>query len=213
MPTTTPPRGLYLITPDDADGDALLARTAPLLASGAVTWLQYRNKRVDAQTRARDAAALQTLSATHGVPLIINDDVALALAIGAAGVHLEEDRTSATDARIALGPQALLGASCYDQPSLARQAVANGASYVSFGAFFASRSKPTTHRATPAVFEATARLDVPRVAIGGLTPDNAGPAIAAGADLVAAIGGVYSAPDPVAAARAFQALFAKERGR
>ncbi|WDS35764.1 thiamine phosphate synthase [Pseudoxanthomonas sp.] len=208
MSTTTPPRGLYLITPDDADGDTLLACTAPLLASGAVTWLQYRNKRVDAPARARDAAALQALSAIHGVPLIINDDVPLALAIGAAGVHLEEDPTPVTDARTALGPQALLGASCYEQPALARQAVADGASYVSFGAFFPSTSKPTTHRATPDVLIQSATLGVPRVAIGGLTPGNAAPVIQAGADLVAVIGGIYRAPDPIAAARAFQALFA-----
>jgi thiamine-phosphate pyrophosphorylase len=208
MSHPAPPRGLYLITPDDAEGMQLLARTRPLLEAGVVTWLQYRNKRVAAAVRQHDAAALQALCVRHGVPLIINDDLPLALAIGAAGVHLEDDPTPLAQARAALGAQALLGASCYDQPALAERAVREGASHVSFGAFFASRSKPTSHRATPAVFAATATLGVPRVAIGGLTPDNAGPAIAAGADLVAAIGGVFEGPDPLAAARAFQALFA-----
>jgi len=207
MPTTTPPRGLYLITPDIADDAQLLARTQPLLDSGAVTWLQYRNKSADDAQRRRQAQSLLPLCQAAGVPLIINDDLELAIAIGAAGLHREDNATSLAELHAALGPQAL-GASCYDQPGLAEAAVREGASYVSFGAFFASRSKPTMHRATPAVFAATASLGVPRVAIGGLTPDNAGPAIAAGADLVAAIGGVFDAPDPVAAARAIQALFA-----
>lgn len=208
MSTTTPPRGLYLITPDSADDAQLLARTRPLLDSGAVTWLQYRNKSADDAQRRRQAEKLLPLCQAAGVPLIINDDLALALAVGAAGLHREDDTGTLAQLRTALGPHALLGASCYDQPALAQAAVREGASYVSFGAFFASRSKPTSHRATPAVFQATAWLGVPRVAIGGLTPDNAGPVVAAGADLVAVIGGVFDAPDPVAAARALQALFA-----
>lgn len=208
MPTTTPPRGLYLITQEADDGQTLLARTTPLLASGAVTWLQYRNRAADAPARLRQAVALQALCELHGIPLIINDDVQLARDVGAAGVHLEDNDIGVAAARTALGPQALVGASCYDQASLARQAVRDGASYVSFGAFFPSRSKPTSHRATTAVLRDTAALGVPRVAIGGLTPDNAGPIVAAGADLVAAIGGVYDAPDPIATVHAFQALFA-----
>ncbi len=208
MPTPPPPRGLYLITPDIADDAQLLARTRPLLASGAVTWLQYRNKSADASRRRHQAEGLLALCQASNVPLIINDDVELAVSIGAAGVHREDSTRELADMRATLGPQALLGASCYDQPALAERAVREGASYVSFGAFFASRSKPTTHRATPAVFDATIGLGVPRVAIGGLTPDNAGPAVAAGADLVAVIGGVFDAADPVAAAQAFQTLFA-----
>ncbi len=206
MPSSAP-RGLYLITPD-LDDTALLTRVQPLLDSGAVTWLQYRNKTADTAQRQRQANTLLPLCQAAGVPLIVNDDPDLARAIGAAGLHREDLNTPLADLRDALGPQALLGASCYDQPELAEAAVREGASYVSFGAFFASRSKPTTHRATSAVFAATRDLGVPRVAIGGLTPDNAGPAVAAGADLVAAIGGVFDAPDPVATARAFHALFA-----
>ncbi|MDQ1120094.1 MULTISPECIES: thiamine phosphate synthase [Pseudoxanthomonas] len=206
MPASLP-RGLYLLTPDLDDDAQLLARVRPLLDSGAVTWLQYRNKSVDDAQRARQAAALLPLCRAAGVPLIINDDAALAVELGAAGLHREDATTPLAELRAALGPDALLGASCYDQPALAYEAVEEGASYVSFGAFFASRSKPGPHRATTAVFDATAGLGVPRVAIGGLTPANAGPIIAAGADLVAAIGGVFDAPDPVATARALRALF------
>ncbi|MET1024968.1 MAG: thiamine phosphate synthase [Pseudoxanthomonas sp.] len=207
MTIAMPPRGLYLITQDTRDSQQLLARTRPLLEAGVVTWLQYRNRTADAARRRDEATALQALAKAAGVPLIINDDLALALDLAADGLHREDSETSLDALRAALGPQALLGASCYDQPALARAAVQAGASYVSFGAFFPSRSKPTTHRATTAVLDASATLGVPRVAIGGLTADNAAPVIDAGADLVAVIGGVYDAADPVAAARALRRLF------
>ena len=110
-------------------------------------------------------------------------------------------------ARAALGPQAIIGASCYDELDLARRAVAAGASYVAFGAFFPTRSKVTTRRATPTLLGEAAALGVPRVAIGGITPDNAPQAVAAGADLLAVIGGVFDAPDPVDAARRIASAF------
>ena len=135
------PRGVYLITPDETDTARLLARVRPLLAG--TTWLQYRNKAVDAATRRAQAQALQALCAEAEVPLIINDDAALAAAIGAAGVHLGEDDGDIAAARALLGPDAIIGASCYDQLQLAQRAVAAGASYVAFGAFFPSRSKAT----------------------------------------------------------------------
>ncbi|KRG70013.1 thiamine phosphate synthase [Pseudoxanthomonas dokdonensis] len=201
-----PPRGLYLITPDETDSERLLARVAPLLALD-VCWLQYRNKRADAGQRRQQAHALQTACAAAGVPLIINDDVALAADVGAAGVHLGEDDGDIAAARAALGADAIIGASCYDQLQLARQAVAAGASYVAFGAFFPSRSKQATRRASPQLLTQAASLNVPRVAIGGISPDNTGPLIAAGADLVAVIAGVFDAPDPIASARAYLACF------
>jgi thiamine-phosphate pyrophosphorylase len=196
------PRGLYLITPDEPDTDRLLARVRPLLSTG-VTWLQYRQKTADDALRHAQAAALQTACAQAGVPLIINDDVALARAVGAAGVHLGEDDGDIAAARATLGPQAIIGASCYDELARAQQAVAAGASYVAFGAFFPTRSKQTSRRATPALLAQAASLGVPRVAIGGITPDNMGPLVATGADLVAVIGGVFDAPDPVVAAKAY----------
>ena len=204
------PRGVYLITPDEADTARLLARVAPLLAAGA-TWLQYRNKGADPALCNAQARALQALCAAQGVPLIINDDVALAKAVGAAGVHLGEDDGDIAAARALLGRAALIGASCYDQLALAEDAVAAGADHVAFGAFFPSRSKATTRRAHPGLLRQSAALGVPRVAIGGLTPDNAGPLVAAGADLLAVISGVFDAPDPVATLHAYLACFQDPR--
>ncbi|MFT4197584.1 MAG: thiamine phosphate synthase [Pseudoxanthomonas sp.] len=201
------PRGLYLITPDEADTARLLARVAPLLGPG-VTWLQYRNKTADAPLRHAQAQALQALCEAAEVPLIVNDDAVLAREIGAAGAHLGEDDGALADARRLLGPRAILGASCYDRLDLAHAAVAAGASYVAFGAFFPTASKANTRRARPQLLGEAAPLGVPRVAIGGITPDNARPLVAAGADLVAVIGGVFGAADPRAAVRAYQACFA-----
>jgi thiamine-phosphate pyrophosphorylase len=202
-----PPRGLYLITPDEPHTATLLARVEPLLAAG-VTWLQYRNKAASDALRHEQASALQARCAAHGVPLIINDDVHLAHAVGAAGVHLGEDDGEVAAARERLGPEAIVGASCYDELVLARRAVAAGASYVAFGAFFPTRSKQTHRRAGVDLLAAAAPLAVPRVAIGGITPDNSPALVAAGADLIAVIAGVFDAPDPVAAVRAYQAAFA-----
>lgn len=202
------PRGLYLITPDDTDTARLLARTAPLLAEG-VTWLQYRNKTAGDALRHEQASALQSLCASAGVPLIINDDLRLAKSIGAAGVHLGEDDGDIVAARSLLGTHAIVGASCYDQGPLAERAVAAGASYVAFGAFFPTRSKTGTRQAGLELLARSAALGVPRVAIGGITPDNARGLVEAGADLVAVISGVYDAADPVAAVRAYRQCFGR----
>ena len=200
------PRGLYLITPDEADTARLLARTAPLLAAGA-TWLQYRNKAAGGVLRHEQASALQELCLRAGVPLIVNDDVRLAKAIGAAGVHLGEDDGDIAAARALLGAEAIIGSSCYDQRALAAAAVAAGADYVAFGAFFPTRSKTGTRHADPRLLGEAASLGVPRVAIGGITPDNTRSLVEAGADLVAVISGVYDAPDPVAAIHAYLRCF------
>ncbi len=200
------PRGVYLITPDEPDTARLLARTAPLLAAGA-TWLQYRNKSASNALRREQATALQALCAAHGVPLIVNDDPELAQAIGAAGVHLGGTDGDIGAARSLLGPDAIIGASCYDQLANAERAVAAGASYVAFGAFFPTTTKVTSSRAHPDLLRQSAALGVPRVAIGGLSPDNVGPIIDAGADLLAVVSGIYAAQDPVATQRAYLARF------
>ena len=206
-PSVRSARGLYLITPEEPDTARLLARVATVLPQA--TWLQYRQKDADAGRRLAQATALQALCVDAGVPLIVNDDVALAAAVGAAGVHLGEDDGDIAAARALLGPEAIVGASCYDEHALAERAVTTGASYVAFGAFFPTASKVTTRRATAALLTDAAALGVPRVAIGGITPDNMGPLVAAGADLVAVIGGVFEAADPVAAAKAYAAAFAR----
>jgi thiamine-phosphate pyrophosphorylase len=205
-----PPRGLYAITPDEPDTGRLLARVESVLRAGA-TWLQYRNKTASDDLRAEQALALQPLCRSLGVPLIINDDWALAAAIGAAGAHLGEDDGQLALARHEMGPDAVLGASCYDDASLARQAVFAGASYVAFGAFFPSPTKPNARQASLALLQETTGLGVPRVAIGGITPDNARPLVEAGADLVAVISGVFDAPDPAAATRAYLSCFESSR--
>ncbi len=201
-----PRRGLYAITPDEPDTGRLLARVETVLRAGAA-WLQYRNKPASDDLRAEQALALQPLCRSLDVPLIINDDWALAAAIGAAGVHLGEDDGEIALARHELGADAILGASCYDELRFARQAVFAGASYIAFGAFFPSATKPNARRATPDLLRDAAALGVPRVAIGGITPDNARPLIDAGADLIAVISGVFDAPDPAAATRAYLSCF------
>lgn len=198
-------RGLYLITPDEGDTPRLLARVAAVLPHAAL--LQYRNKTADAGLRQAQANALAVLCRDHGVPLVINDDAALALAVGAAGVHLGEDDGDIAAARSLLGPGAIVGVSCYDDLSRAETAAAAGAGYIAFGAFFPSTTKPNARHATPGLLRQSASLGLPRVAIGGITPDNACELVEAGADLLAVIGGVFDAPDPVAAARTISALF------
>ena len=199
------PRGLYLVTPDEADSARLLERVGPLLVHA--TWLQYRNKTAVPRVRAEQARLLQALCADAHVPLLVNDDARLAASIGAAGVHLGTEDGDIAAARDILGPTAIIGASCHDDLALADAAAAAGANYLAFGAFFPSSTKPTAHRATPALLHAAARHHLPLVAIGGITPDNGAIPIAAGADLLAVIGGVFDAPDPVAAARALRTLF------
>ena len=203
-------RGLYAITPDEPDTERLLARVRPVLQAGA-TWLQYRNKPAGEDLRTEQAMALLPLCRSAGVPLIINDDWALAAAIGADGAHLGEDDGEIALARHELGPDCILGASCYDDVRLARQAVFAGASYVAFGAFFPSSTKPNARRARPEMLTEAAALGVPRVAIGGISPDNARSLVAAGADLVAVISGVFDAPDPAAATRAYLSCFEESR--
>ena len=210
MNSRWPRRGLYAITPDEPDTDRLLARVRPVLSAGA-TWLQYRNKPASDELRTEQAMALLPLCRSAGVPLIINDDWALAAAVGADGAHLGEDDGEIALARHELGPDCILGASCYDDVRIARQAVFAGASYVAFGAFYPSPTKPNARRATPALLEEAAALGVPRVAIGGITPDNARSLVSAGADLIAVISGVFEAPDPAAAARAYLSCFQESR--
>lgn len=207
MNTPWPRRGLYAITPDDSDTERLLERVQQVLGAGA-SWLQYRNKRADAACREEQATRLLPLCRAHAVPLIVNDDWQLAAKIGADGAHLGRDDGQLSAARMALGPAALLGATCYDDPALARDAVANGASYVAFGAYFPSVTKPGARRATCGLLAGAAELGVPRVAIGGITPDNARPVIHAGADLIAVVSGLFGAADPAAATRAYLSCFA-----
>lgn len=198
-------RGVYLITPDDADTESLLARVDAVLGYAAL--LQYRNKSASPALRHAQAEALSARCAMRGVPLIVNDNITLAQAIGAAGVHLGEDDVDMGEARDVIGPERVIGVSCYNDLERARIAAASGAGYIAFGAFFPSTTKPNARRATFDLLRDSAAFGVPRVAIGGITPDNARSVVAAGADLIAVISGVFDAPDPVAAMRAYRACF------
>jgi thiamine-phosphate pyrophosphorylase len=203
---TMPPRGLYLLTPEEADSGRLAARVAPVLATGAVALLQLRCKQGDAARRREHALALRALCAAEGLPLVLNDDWRLAAELGL-GAHLGAQDGELREARAALAPGAILGASCYDQLERARVARDAGASYVAFGAFFASATKPLARRAPASLLGQARALGLPVVAIGGIGADNGATLLAAGADLLAVLGAVFDAADPPAAARAFQPLF------
>ena len=199
-------KGLYLLTPDEPDTRKLLARVAAVL--GEARLLQYRNKAADARLRREQAQALLPLCREAGVPLLINDDTELALRTGADGVHLGEDDGDPRAARTLLGADAIVGVSCYGDAGRARAAAAAGADYVAFGAFFPTATKPGARHASPSLLRQAAPLGVAREAIGGITPDKGRALVDAGADLLAVISGVFDAPDPLATARAYRALFA-----
>jgi thiamine-phosphate pyrophosphorylase len=204
MHPSFPARGLYAIT-DGPRGDLLAACAAALRGGAAV--LQYRDKSADAARRHSEAAALAALCTRHSAALIINDDVELAAAVGAAGVHLGEHDGDLARARARLGADAIIGVSCYDSLERARQLARAGADYLAFGAFFPSPTKPQARRATPGLLRAATALGKPLVAIGGITPDNARSLIEAGADFIAAVSGVFGDNAPEAAARRYAILF------
>lgn len=200
-----PRRGLYLITPDESDTARLVARTRAVIGSAVL--LQYRNKSADRGLRLEQASALLELCRVGGVQLVINDDADIASAIGADGVHLGEGDDAPATVRARFAKGGMIGVSCYDDLRRAETAAASGAAYLAFGAFFASPTKPAARRASPALLHEARRFRLPLVAIGGITPDNGRALIDAGADLIAVISGVFDAPDPVLAARAYAALF------
>ena len=201
-------RGLYLVTPDGLAGEDLMRRAAQALG-GRPALLQYRSKHPDAALRRTQAQALGALCRSAGVLFIVNDDVELALAVAADGVHLGRDDGDIGAARAMLGAQRIIGASCYDEWPRAAAAVAAGADYIAFGAVFASPTKPAAVRAPLELFARAQRaFDLPCAAIGGITLDNAHEPLAAGADLLAVVSDVFDAPDPGARAAAYRALFA-----
>lgn len=202
-----PIRGLYAITPEMADTEQLCALVEASLLGGA-SLLQYRNKAASHELRASQSRALLALCREHGVPMIINDSVELCLAIDADGVHLGSSDGNLAETRAHLGPDKILGASCYNRYELALEAKLSGADYVAFGACFASATKPDAPKADLALFsKARAGLGLPAVAIGGIDLDNTRQVINAGADAVAVVSALYSAADVTAAARQFSKLF------
>ena len=201
------PRGLYAITPDNLQARGLLDAAAEVLAGGARV-LQYRAKHRDRSTRLRDAKQLQSLCQRHGACFIINDDVQLAAEVAADGVHLGEDDQGLAIARRILGAESIIGVSCYDSLARAGEAQAAGADYLAFGAFFPSVSKQTRRRADLDTLRQAEGFGLPRVAIGGIRAENAGPLVAAGAHCVAVIDALWNAADRRVAAQNFARLFA-----
>jgi thiamine-phosphate pyrophosphorylase len=202
--------GLYAIADRTyLAADAFVPAVRAALAGGARV-IQYRDKSSDPDTRTRIAGELNALCRDAGMPFLINDDLALARSVGAAGVHLGRDDPEIGKARAALGDNAVIGVSCYNDLDRARAAQAAGADYVAFGRFFPSRTKPQAVPATSELLRAArAALEIPIVAIGGITPENGGSLIEAGADALAVIAGVFGQPDIRAAAARYALLFRK----
>ena len=200
-------KGLYLVTPDWDETEALIKATEIALTVG-VGLLQYRHKTASGELRLEQASALLTLCRQHNVPFIVNDHIDLCLKLDADGIHVGGTDASVAVVRTLIGKEKILGASCYGDFSLAEQAQIAGASYVAFGGFYPSRVKKY-EVSTPAsiVSKAKAELTVPVCVIGGMTPENAKPLVKEGADMVAAISSVYSAADIATAVREFAALF------
>jgi thiamine-phosphate pyrophosphorylase len=204
-------RGLYAITPDDADSARVEERVRALFAAAAdgCAALQYRNKTAAPELRLEQARRLAPLARASGVPFIVNDDIELAAAVGADGVHLGREDGEILAARRAL-PGKLLGISCYDSLAAARAAVVAGANYIAFGSVFPSGTKPGAVRAPLRLFREARVLGVPLVAIGGITLENGAGVLDAGADALAVISALFDAPDIGARAQQFARLFAAE---
>lgn len=203
-----PLRGLYAIADSAVIGRGRLVDATAHAIDGGAALVQYRRKdAMDADALA-ELHALRALCRARAVPLIVNDDVALARALDADGVHLGGDDAALPDARAALGATRVIGASCYNRLRDALQARAAGADYVAFGSFFPSAVKPHAVRATPDLLGAARqRTGLAVVAIGGITPDNGAALVAAGADALAVISGLFARDDIEAAARRYAALF------
>lgn len=200
--------GVYAVTDPvlcSATGPGVAVEHALL---GGAALVQYRNKQADGVQREREAGELLGICRRYGRPLIINDDLELTLRLQADGVHIGADDGEPRAARAALPAGGLLGVSCYDSLERALEAEKAGADYVAFGSLFASKTKPRARRAPLSLLtEARSRLRVPIVAIGGITLDNAAQVIAAGADCIAVVGGLFDTPDIGSRAAGLAACF------
>lgn len=196
---------LYLISPLDVAGP-FPDRLARALDAGPVAAFQFRVKDVNEHEAARLAEPLQAVCAARDVAFIVNDSISLAKRIGADGVHLGQDDGTVEDARNRLGRDAQIGVTCHNSRHLAMEAGEAGADYVAFGAFFPTMTKQTEHRAEPDILTWWQSLmEIPCVAIGGITPENCAPLVSAGADFLAVSGAVWNG-DEAAAVRAFAAV-------
>ena len=205
----TPPCQLYLVSPLDVGGD-FPAQLDAALAAGPVAAFQFRVKGIDQHEAAALAEPLQAICAAHDVAFIVNDSVSLAKRLNADGVHLGQSDGDVADARAQLGKSFQIGATCHNSRHLAMEAAEVGADYVAFGAFYSTTTKDVEHVAELDTVEKWARvMEIPCVAIGGITPENAKPIIDAGADFIAVSSAVWNHPKgPAEAVKAFDALLA-----
>lgn len=205
-----PPCQLYLISPLDVGG-GFADRLARALDAGPVAAFQFRVKDIDQHRAAALAKPLQRICADRDVAFIVNDSIALAKRLGADGVHLGQDDGDPREARDVLGPSVQIGVTCHDSRHLAMEAGEAGADYVAFGAFYPTETKVVEHRPEPSILSWWASMfELPSVAIGGITPGNAAPLVAAGADFLAVSGAVWGG-DEEAAVRAFADVLTRER--
>lgn len=211
MKDSTKLRGLYAVTDSKLLADGRLLPYAEAALKGGARLLQYRDKSDDDRRRLREAEALRELCERHGAHLIINDDAELAARLGV-GLHLGQEDGSLSAARALLGRNAIIGATCHARLELAEQAIFEGASYVAFGRFFDSNTKPGAPAATPEMLEqARRRFSLPITVIGGVTLENAPTLIARGASLVAVVYALFAAESACEVERrahAFNELFA-----
>lgn len=205
-PERSQPAKLYLISPQMVGGvfgDELKRALEPGIAAA----FQLRVKDVDEHELARLAEPLQRICADANVAFIVNDSMALAKRLGADGVHLGQSDGDVAQARALLGPSAQIGKTCHDSRHLAMEAGEAGADYVAFGAFYPTTTKPSDYRPAPSILSWWSTLfEIPCVAIGGITPKNAAPLVAAGADFLAVCQAIWGKEDKAGAVRAFEAV-------
>jgi thiamine-phosphate pyrophosphorylase len=202
-PERTEPAKLYLISPQEVGG-AFPDRLKSAIEPGVAAAFQLRVKDVDSHELARLAEPLRRICADGDVAFIVNDSMSLAKRLGADGVHLGQSDGDVREARALLGPQAQIGKTCHDSRHFAMEAGEAGADYVAFGAFYPTTTKPSHYRPPPAILSWWASVfEVPCVAIGGVTPENAAPLVTAGADFLAVCQAVWGSDDPGAAVSAF----------
>jgi len=200
-------KGLYAITPDMTDLNTLIQKTQSAIEGGAFM-VQYRSKIQDRAVKMQQCAAILRLCREYDVPCIVNDDVEMCRVLKADGVHLGENDDNIAEVRRILGEDAIIGSSCYDQLDRAKQAQKEGASYVAFGAVFPTPTKPNAPRATLELLrEAKSEIEIPIVAIGGITVNNAHDVIEAGADAIAVITSLYESNSIKETAETFLKMF------
>ena len=205
-PRRTEPCRLYLLSPQDVCG-SFPERLRSVTESEAVAAFQLRVKDVPEHELARLAEPLQRICSDADVAFIVNDSMSLAKRLGADGVHLGQQDGSVAEARALLGPKAQVGVTCHDSRHLAMEAGEAGADYVAFGAFYPTTTKPSLYRPDPSILSWWSSLfEIPCVAIGGITPDNAKPLIDAGADFIAVCQSVWSASEPAKLVAEFKDL-------